>query len=74
MPQGQAHDCNRRHYRVVRRNESKGPFGTKPDSYTDFSFLKCLFCGHTWRSKGKYIKDIPDLKWSDKEFNLPRVR
>lgn len=50
----------RRHIRV------KSIRGSKKQK-TDSSEVECPFCGHTWRTKAKYVKSSPDApsKWCE---------
>lgn len=54
---------NRKHRRVVvHRRCNFSTFNGRHWTPSAWSLLSCLDCGRSWRSKGKYVDDLPD--WS----------
>jgi len=61
------HNCSKSHYRVMLRQKnvsySEHPKG-KPHP-SKWSTLICLKCRHQWRTKAKYVENIPNLSKDD---------
>jgi hypothetical protein len=54
--------CDRKHWRVCTRHGNRSAFNGYHLTWSAWSQLRCLFCGHFWRSKAKYVASIPDAR------------
>jgi len=45
---------------VLRRNVSFSAFNGYRSAWSASSLVHCKTCQKTWRSKGKYVDDLPD--------------
>lgn len=53
-------------WRVVQRHERCSAFDGYRPRCSQYSEVLCLWCGRIWRSKGKYVAQLPDLEGSEK--------
>jgi len=55
--------CDRKHYRVEHRNHNHSYFESPKGGahYSDYSGIRCVNCGHLFRSKAKWVRSCPGL-------------
>ena len=55
--------CDRKYYRVEHRNHNHSYFESPKGAahYSDYSGIRCMNCGHRFRSKAKWVKSCPDI-------------
>jgi hypothetical protein len=51
---------HRAHWHVTQRNGNASAFNGYRWQYSDYSQIRCPLDGLTWRSKGRYVDDLPD--------------
>lgn len=52
----------RKHWRVEVRNANHSAFSGYRRTPSRYSRIRCLQCGHVWRTKAKYVAELPDYK------------
>ncbi len=63
MSQGLACICtpkDRSRWRVVHRNCNYSAFNGYHRTDSDYSLIRCLGCGHYWRTKADYVAILQD--------------
>ena len=48
------------HWVVVQRNCNHSKFSGSRYTPSDYSEVRCLECGHFWRTKAKYVDELRD--------------
>ena len=51
---------DRSQWRVVMRNFHRSAFSGGRRTYSERSLVRCLACGHFWRTKAKYVALLTD--------------
>jgi len=59
-----------RHWYVVRRNWSASAFNGYAGQWSDYSDVECARCQRMWRTKARYVDELP----SEKEFTKGRCK
>lgn len=68
MTQGKSCTCPNRnldiyracHWRVLVRNSRCSAFEGYQQMWSPYSLVECRRCGLVWRTKAKYVGDLPD--------------
>lgn len=50
----------RENLRVTLRNERRSVFDRYRPKKSAYSTVRCTVCGRSWRSKGKYVRTLPN--------------
>lgn len=50
---------------VTQRNCNHSAFNGYHETPSRYSTVKCLACGHKWRTKAAYVSTLPDEKKAD---------
>ena len=60
MSGGSVCKCRPRNIEVLARKCNYSAFNGYRHTYSDYSLVRCLTCGHTWRTKASYVDDAPN--------------
>lgn len=53
---------DKKNWRVRVRNGNYSAFESPKCGfhYSEYSTIECIACGHIWRTKARYVNDLPD--------------
>lgn len=53
--------CDNPEWKVLHYKHNHSAFETPKyaEHYSEYSTIICMNCGHVWRTKAKYVEDLP---------------
>lgn len=60
MSGGAVCSCRPRSLQVIQRRQRRSAFDGYRVMPSDYSTVRCLWCGHVWRTKAAYVDQLPN--------------